>query len=218
MANNNKMLIILGLGFVFCLSSSILGGVGYTQGWFDSLLGKTSSGTGTGTGSGSGTGTGAGSGTGTGTESLKASGAGASASNTCTQWYYDGPIADNAAAQGGVCSTACKSYKPTSSFTGQWTNEGQRGCECKWTSTDACPTGDAKQGGYTFYPFKDSAGSDLNLQAAMANNSTGLKAYCSANPLCKGFNTNGWTKTAIQPSAQWSNFTTDSTKGLYVKN
>ncbi len=70
---------------------------------------------------------------------------------------------------------------------------------------------------YTFYQGKDSGGGDIQQVANLADNVAGLKAWCDARSDCKGFNTNGWMKSTIAPSSQWGTWTSDATKGLYVR-
>jgi hypothetical protein len=71
---------------------------------------------------------------------------------------------------------------------------------------------------YTFYQGMDSDGNDINQQANLVDNISGLESWCTAQPSCKGFNTNGWMKQNILPQGQWSKWTTEPTKGLYVRN
>lgn len=70
---------------------------------------------------------------------------------------------------------------------------------------------------YKFHQGKDSSGGDLSHRSELADNITGLQSWCSAESTCKGFNTNGFFKTSIQPEAQWKQWTTDPKKGLYTK-
>ncbi len=69
---------------------------------------------------------------------------------------------------------------------------------------------------YTFYPGMDSPGNDIQ-NSNLPDKIPELKAWCDNQPPCKGFNTNAWMKNVILPEAQWSKWTTDPNKGLYVK-
>lgn len=68
---------------------------------------------------------------------------------------------------------------------------------------------------YTFYPGKDSGGSDIKQFADLADNPAGLKLACDGLSGCKGFNTNGHMKSAVAPQSSWLTWTTDPDKGFY---
>ncbi len=68
---------------------------------------------------------------------------------------------------------------------------------------------------YTFHPGMDSSKDDLKQVKGKTVDE--LKAECSRLAACKGFNTNGFLKTAIKPQDQWQKWSDDPKKGLYVK-
>lgn len=72
--------------------------------------------------------------------------------------------------------------------------------------------------GYTFYPGMDSKGYNMMKKNNLADMPGLLKLACNANPNCKGFSTKGWLKNNIRPQEEWSNWTSNSGKGLYVRN
>lgn len=88
---------------------------------------------------------------------------------------------------------------------GSWTTDATKGFYVKKTALD----------GFDFIPFMDSGGNDIE------NSNRGSVSYfaeeCHANPECKGFNSNGWLKYEIKPFDEWSRWTTDASKGFYVK-
>jgi len=69
--------------------------------------------------------------------------------------------------------------------------------------------------GYEFYPGKDSPGSDGYVSDW--RNIQRITLDCDADPGCKGFNSNGYTKSGISDEQQWVDWTTDPCLGLYVK-
>jgi hypothetical protein len=73
---------------------------------------------------------------------------------------------------------------------------------------------------YTFYQGMESGGNDL--QQITAADLPAMKLWCSNNPDCKGFNTDGWAKKLIVPFKSWTrafpNVPANSTKGIYVKD
>lgn len=71
--------------------------------------------------------------------------------------------------------------------------------------------------GYSFCQGMDSNGGDIGSQGSLANNVSGLVSYCNSMPNCVGFNTNSYIKGSLAPQSQWVKWTTDPTKGLYVK-
>jgi len=67
---------------------------------------------------------------------------------------------------------------------------------------------------YDLYPFMDSSGNDIGKFDG------GIRTYavkCNADPDCLGFNSNGWLKHVIRDQSEWSSWTEDSSKGLYIK-
>lgn len=86
------------------------------------------------------------------------------------------------------------------------------------TPTTNVPTGvvsSAPTDGYTFYDMLDSYGNDYTQ---LSGDISTLKAACSANPRCVGFNSNGWMKYSLRPLADWSIAFSSSGLGLYKKN
>jgi len=90
----------------------------------------------------------------------------------------------------------------------------------------ATSSGDENQGNsqaaldnYEFHARMDSSGFDIrNLRNAA--NGGGVEYYaewCNKFDDCKGFNSNGWAKRTIRPKSQWRRWTSNSSKGLYVK-
>ncbi len=70
---------------------------------------------------------------------------------------------------------------------------------------------------YRFVQGMDSGGNDIMLATGLANNVEGLKQKCNETPGCIAFNTNGWIKKVVNPESTWSRWTTDPTKGMYIK-
>lgn len=75
-----------------------------------------------------------------------------------------------------------------------------------------------KVDGYSFHQGQDSPNGNIGNQADLVNNTTGLAKYCDSMPNCTGFNTNGWVKSSIKPESEWTRWTEDKSKGLFVKN
>jgi hypothetical protein len=71
---------------------------------------------------------------------------------------------------------------------------------------------------FTFYQGMDSNGNDIYQKIELADNVPGLSAHCSSLPNCKGFNTNAWIKHTISPQSAWLRWTSEPSKGLYVRN
>lgn len=71
---------------------------------------------------------------------------------------------------------------------------------------------------YTFHPHMDSEGSNITHKQMLANKHVALGKACDALPGCKGFNTEGWLKKNIKPMEEWSNWSADSNKGLYIRH
>lgn len=79
--------------------------------------------------------------------------------------------------------------------------------------------------GYSFNSGMDSGGNDIRRE--WPANVSKLKSSCSADTVCRGFNTNGYLKRAIRQSNQWDNLgagnvawdpnTPVEERGLYVK-
>lgn len=69
---------------------------------------------------------------------------------------------------------------------------------------------------YIFCPGKDSGGNDIQ-NSGLGNNVPGLISWCDNNAQCKAFNTNAWMKHTIAAPNAWGTWTTDPTKGMYVK-
>lgn len=69
---------------------------------------------------------------------------------------------------------------------------------------------------YTFHKHVDSAGGDIELRRDLIDKVTELEAACNLIPECVGFNTNGWLKSKIRPTSEWSDSPGHDKKGLYV--
>lgn len=69
---------------------------------------------------------------------------------------------------------------------------------------------------YTFHKHVDSAGGDIELRQDLIDKVTELQAACNLIPECVGFNTNGWLKSKIRPTSEWSDSPGHEKKGLYV--
>jgi len=82
------------------------------------------------------------------------------------------------------------------------------------TDTDEL-TGEYSHNEYQFEPMMDSGLNDIRQEKD--KNVLELKRICSSTQSCKGFNTNGWLKHTIKPRGEWSKWTTNPTKGLYIK-
>ena len=67
---------------------------------------------------------------------------------------------------------------------------------------------------YEFIQGMDSGGNDIAYQTGTPEQ---LKAWCSANPQCKGYNSNGWMKHTIKPRSQWYRYTDNPAQGFFVK-
>jgi hypothetical protein len=68
---------------------------------------------------------------------------------------------------------------------------------------------------YTFHPFVDSNAGDITHSEK--GDTIAYAKECSADPNCRGFNSNGWMKKTLKPESEWTKWTDDATKGLYVK-
>lgn len=124
-------------------------------------------------------------------------------------WYFTlgpgaGPSADDAVAAAGAGAAA--------------------GAEANGASPDAAAgaaAGAAAAVKYSFHQGLDSGGGDIGNQGALANKPEELKAWCTAEPRCKGFNTNAWMKHTIKPQSQWTrwaaNTPANAAKGFYLK-
>lgn len=131
---------------------------------------------------------------------------------TCTDtpvgWYdSDGPYYDCAwYSEDDNCA------KYGNSYANQGKTANQACCACGGGSSG---TGTGSYlNKFNFFPFKDSSGNDIG-------NRTGgvevLAKLCDSDPNCRGFNSNGWLKHTIRNQSQWSTWTSDPTKGFYVK-
>ncbi len=69
---------------------------------------------------------------------------------------------------------------------------------------------------YEFVPYMDSGGNDIGCLGA-GKSIEEMKALADKTPDCLGFNSNGWFKRTLRPRDQWSKWTSDTTKGFYVK-
>lgn len=67
---------------------------------------------------------------------------------------------------------------------------------------------------YDFVPKYDSSGGDIGKKNGSIDE---LKVLCTADPNCKGFNSNGWLKNTIKPSSEWKKWTDDDKLGFYTK-
>jgi len=78
---------------------------------------------------------------------------------------------------------------------------------------------DGSGSGWVFFPCVDSTGSDMQSRVDIANNIDALIAEAEKlGSSCIAFNTNGYLKNAVLPQSNWSKFTEDNTKGLYVRH
>lgn len=112
----------------------------------------------------------------------------------------------------------CKSYNIVRP--GAWGASSPGGCCYKTESTPLNKNNMTdlwikKQDNYVFIQGMDSGGNDIGN--GPANDIAQLKSLCDANPLCKGFNTNGWLKGKISPPGYQYKWTNSPTQGLYEK-
>ena len=77
----------------------------------------------------------------------------------------------------------------------------------------SCATTDT----YDFRQGKDSPGADIERYWFEGITIDQMKARCDAYFWCRGFNSNGWMKFWLAPENQWSHWTSDPTKGFYIK-
>lgn len=66
-----------------------------------------------------------------------------------------------------------------------------------------------------FWPTYDSWGSDISHNAG--GSAVNLAQACDLDARCKGFNTKGDLKSFVRTADLWTSWTTDTCKGLYVK-
>eukprot|EP00977_Amphora_coffeiformis_P027340 scaffold34604_cov164-Amphora_coffeaeformis.AAC.8 len=73
--------------------------------------------------------------------------------------------------------------------------------------------------GYVFWSGSDSVGSDTEDSPLPFSSIANLALICDGDSLCKGFNTNGWMKTFVEPLSNWTAFGTSPSicDGLYIK-
>jgi len=76
-------------------------------------------------------------------------------------------------------------------------------------------TDDSNLEGFDFYPMVDSYGYDIKKSSA--GGMEDLARECNQDPSCEGFNSNGWLKHTIRDKSQWYKWTSDISKGFYVK-
>ena len=69
---------------------------------------------------------------------------------------------------------------------------------------------------WEFIPYMDSNGHDSGRHGA-GKSIPEMMALASSMPDCVAFNTNGWFKTYLKPKNQWSKWTNDSKKGMYIR-
>ena len=69
---------------------------------------------------------------------------------------------------------------------------------------------------WEFVPGMDSSGHDIG-QLGRGMSIEEMKALAAARPDCVGFNSNGWFKHTLRPRTEWSRWTDDPNKGLYVR-
>ena len=69
---------------------------------------------------------------------------------------------------------------------------------------------------YSFHQGMDSTGNDIKNVPGKSPEE--LKSSCDSVGGCRGFNTNGWLKSVILPEGEWSRWTGEPYKGLYVKS
>jgi hypothetical protein len=72
---------------------------------------------------------------------------------------------------------------------------------------------------YDFYKGKDSesANQDIKQLSDLKDKVDQIRQACDGEKDCVAFNTNGVLKKALQPKSSWQTWTSDATKGLYVK-
>jgi len=69
---------------------------------------------------------------------------------------------------------------------------------------------------WEFVPHKDSGGHDVG-QMGRGKSIDEMKALAASMPECVAFNSNGWFKRSLRPENEWSRWTSDSSKGFYIK-
>jgi hypothetical protein len=135
-----------------------------------------------------------------------------------TGYYYEGDGTQQACVKEGTSGFVCPSgwdilsQKPFCSFNVDSSgNDGAAGGDA---STPPPPPPPPPT--YTFTKFMDSGRNDIRWDQNKSLEQ--LKDACNSLSNCRGFNTNGWLKHTIKPQNEWINWTSDPTKGLYVKN
>lgn len=141
----------------------------------------------------------------------------ASTSSTASSGTASSGTASTTASSGTASTTPTSgstSATPTSGSTS--TGSTTASASSSFVPMSGC-TFDPNAPNYSFCQGEDSGGNDIGNQSTLYDNVPGLVSYCDSLPNCAGFNTNAWVKSSILPQAQWSKWTTDPSKGLYVK-
>ena len=128
-------------------------------------------------------------------------------------------LANNVSGLQAACSSTagCKGFntngwiKNTIQPLSAWYNWSSNPNQGFYIQTSALPAV------YNFYQGLDSGGGDITQRGDLANNVPGLQYACNNAAGCKGFNTNGWIKNTISPQSQWTNWTSEPSKGFYLK-
>jgi len=93
--------------------------------------------------------------------------------------------------------------------------------ECGFDGGDCSVIGVDFRSNYTFYPFMDSLGGDINiinsLEIAYEKNEEFFAQKCDADSACQGFSSDGELKYSIKDQSEWTWVTYDKLLGLYVK-
>ena len=95
-------------------------------------------------------------------------------------------------------------------------NGWQESIDESWCVMIAECSNDVKVAGYAFTPLKESVSYDI---ADLASEPLlTIAAACNADEACVGFNSNGLTKSALRPIADWVQWTDNPCQGLYTKD
>jgi hypothetical protein len=102
----------------------------------------------------------------------------------------------------------------------QWTSETTEGFYVKnEIDTSVGQPASANIDGYIFHQGLDSDSGDIKVITGQNRQTPQqLAQFCSENTNCLGFNTNGWVKQNLLPKSQWTQWTSETTEGFYVKN
>ena len=75
---------------------------------------------------------------------------------------------------------------------------------------------DTKVAGYVFTPLKESVSN--NIADLASEPVLTIAAACNADEACVGFSSNGLTKSALSPIADWVQWTYNPCHGMYTKD